>query len=300
MVITKRYHGPFVLEKSKLTRLLGVIAERLEEPPGVVHHKFEAQLMGHKNVSSETVDEILQLDNSERSRVVRLRVASTLRATVPIGPRFVEVDFDGTSPATIRVTTDGPDQKWVAEMASVVEEQVERNLERAALARLLSGSSILMVALFGALLCIVSAGISLDGNELRLSRNMWLTQEDLAALREKLRSSKALPADTALDVFNRQIGNILKQQNQSPLATLMDWRVLALTVPVLVIAVCVFWLTRLYPPAVFLWGDVEEWYRRVLVLRSTIWNVVIGALIVGLIANVAVYALGSLLSGRGV
>lgn len=58
--------------------------------------------------------------------------------------------------------------------------------------------------------------------------------------------------------------------------------------------ICAFgYLARLYPGAVFLWGDVEDWYKSILRRRNTVWNVVIATLVLGLIANLAVFALGN-------
>jgi len=130
-VARKVFHSTFVVEKSKLTRLIEVIETRIKQVDNQprVHYAVRMQpddgrARRGKEIECESLQQVLSLDNAKKSRIVALQVI--YRTTT--SPRSsTSVDFDGADPSvTISVT--GQDDLWVNETFSAAEEQVERTL----------------------------------------------------------------------------------------------------------------------------------------------------------------------------
>ena len=131
MNVSKKYNSSFVVEKSKLTRLLSVINERMALLQQPIQQTYETHLSGQKNVTNSSIEEILSLDNSRRSKIERLVLLQKSVTQVPaVTEHQIEVEFDGKSPTDVTVSIRGTDARWVTESMSVVEEQVERTLEK--------------------------------------------------------------------------------------------------------------------------------------------------------------------------
>lgn len=303
MIVNKRYRSAFVAEKSKLTRLLGVIKNAIHQEGLSYEESFEAHLGGIKTITADSLQHILDLDNSERSRVERLIIRCKAGLTPNEDPtHVVEVDFDGHRPVDVTITVSSDDSRIASDVMSVAEEQVERMLERSLMHQLFNSSelgplsALVVTAMMIGVMTVALVPLSKVGSQ--ISKTMWLTPTDLSEIEPMLRSAKTLLPEQANDILSRQIRNVIAQQNRSPFSVLRDWRVIVVLLPVVIVIGAFIVLVSCYPSAVFLWGDAEEWYRRTLARRGWLWNVVIVTLILGVIANLAVFALGSLISGR--
>jgi uncharacterized protein with von Willebrand factor type A (vWA) domain len=137
MDVSREYESAFAVEKSKLTRLLSLIHQRMATLQEPVEETYEAHLSGLKTVINNSITEIFALDNSHRSRIERL-VVSQKAAAAPAKPsdHRVQVDFNGKMPADVTISIRGTDGSWVLETMSVVEEQVERMLETSPLQKI--------------------------------------------------------------------------------------------------------------------------------------------------------------------
>ncbi len=131
---------------------------------------------------------------------------------------------------------------------------------------------------------------------------MYLTSKDIEELKPLVQDGKSLNPIQHAEVVTRQIRNIISRQDESALSALLnsisDWRFSAILLPILVLIGSILVLARSYPSAVFLWGDAEEWYRNILNRRAWVWNVIIGALLVGLVGNIAIFGISSFFSPR--
>jgi hypothetical protein len=59
-------------------------------------------------------------------------------------------------------------------------------------------------------------------------------------------------------------------------------------IPLVFIIIAFFYLIlRCYPVTVFNWGDVNEWYENICRKRKTVWEVIMVAVIGGLLVNIA-------------
>jgi hypothetical protein len=213
---------------------------------------------------------------------------------------IVEVDFDGHRPVDVTIKVSSDDSRVASEVMSVAEEQVERMLERGLVYQLFGNRELAPLAIAVTVMVIgaLTAIVPLSKVDSQISKTMWLTPTDLGEIELMLRGSRTLPPEQSNDILIRQLRNVIAQQNTSPFSFLRDWRIIVALLPVVIVIGAFIVLGSCYPSAVFLWGDAEEWYRKILARRGWLWNVVIGTLVLGVIANLAVFALGSLISGR--
>jgi hypothetical protein len=72
---------------------------------------------------------------------------------------------------------------------------------------------------------------------------------------------------------------------------LADWRFWLVLSPVVIIAFAVFYLFKTCYPSAVLWGDMEEWYGKLLRRRSIIWQVIVISMSVGILSNLFVFGL---------
>ncbi|MFL6283088.1 MAG: hypothetical protein ACJ74Q_08080 [Pyrinomonadaceae bacterium] len=308
--IYKEYNSAFIVEKSKVNRLIGIVQEKLNEFGLQTSEQFEAHLSGHKTFETNSLAEIFELDNSHRNRIKQLTVkcaVNALGATIP--EHQVRIDFDGELPTDISITIESQNTKWAMDTMSVAEEQVERTLQRGFMYKIRRLDIPILIALLAVLFSIgLPLVLSLfsrsgDSTEQPLTTSspmntMWLTESDLKELEAKLRDNQALTNDQAADVLTRQLKNILAEQKSkeqkarlSSASVFRDWRLLLLISPIIIILIAFIYLTRCYPPAVFLWGDAEEWYQILVNRRRNIWSLIIGAMLIGIISNLFVFGL---------
>jgi hypothetical protein len=68
----------------------------------------------------------------------------------------------------------------------------------------------------------------------------------------------------------------------------------SIVVPTLIVfAAFAYVYYKCYPLAAFLWGDAEDWYKKILSQRRLIWSSIIIALAVGILANLFLLGLRS-------
>ena len=189
--IHKDYERPFLLEKTKLDRLLDVIHDRLGEHSDTTKRDdFEVFLSGQRREEMTSVEDVLELDNSRKSKIQRLLItccASTEAATRP--EHEVQVDFDGRfggkNKAKVIVSVRSDDAGWSDRVLSEVEEQVERTSlqdvpHRVALAVLITLG--IIVLLFMVISATNSRRPAIDAAGV-----MWLRGSDLDRVEQILR-----------------------------------------------------------------------------------------------------------------
>jgi hypothetical protein len=95
--INKEYPQPFLLEKTKLDRLIDIIHDRLREHQNTTQRDdFEVFLLDRRRDEVTSIDDVLKLDNSRKSRIRRLLVTCCASTTGAARPEHeIQVDFDG-------------------------------------------------------------------------------------------------------------------------------------------------------------------------------------------------------------
>jgi hypothetical protein len=282
--VHKQYQQAFLVEPTKLGRLVDKIHERLADHPNItLHDTFEVFLTGNRREEMTRLDDVLALDNSRRHRITRLAItcsASSLGAARP--EHEVQVDFAQPKPSSsggstnvvaISVRTDGAG--WASRALGEVEEQVERNwLPHARSVVVLIG--LLLVAL----LLLASQFVSLRAP---LNIDWWLTDTELDRVAAMLAQRPTLTDQDLREVSTMQLRNFVDARRPPRSAQVnRTRRTLFLAVPLSVVVACiVILLTTCYPSAVFLWGDEVARYANTVHRRKTIWGIIIAVTVVG-------------------
>src|SRR5579862_458498 len=97
----KTFDAPFVLEKSKLTRLLEVTQERFSQASAKSKFHFQTLLANGKTTQHEAVEQVLSLENSKKTPIRSVWITCSEDgepADIAVG-KLVSIEFDGGSPA---------------------------------------------------------------------------------------------------------------------------------------------------------------------------------------------------------
>jgi len=182
--VHKEYTRAFLLETTKLTRLLDTIHERLGDLQcSTAHDHFEVFLSGKRREELTSVDDVLALPNSLKQRIERLVITcSAGRKGAARLENEIRVDFAGKGSASasntkvVAISVRSDAVGWPNRTLSEVEEQVERtwlpNLQP-----IITLSGLLICALI--VLLFQLAGLPTERSTLDVVRTMWLRGPDL-------------------------------------------------------------------------------------------------------------------------
>lgn len=294
--VYKEYERAFLLEPTKLTRIVDTIHERLgDRHSTLLPDRFEVFLTGGRHEEMSTVEEVLDLDNSRKRKIYRLVIASS--SSVAGGPRpdhEIQVDFGG--PKLIRAATGGPDTNttvvsisvrsddggWAGRTLSEVEEQVERTRQG------YSPTLVAVLALFAILVLFLSQlpGRRADGISNPAS-SMWLQKSDLDRLRPMLQRDSVITEQEFRAVVTTQLRNVINAQlPERSQSRDGSRRLLLLAIPLVVVAGCIVTLlVSGYPRSVFLWGDETARYATVVQRRKILWGLIITITLGGVLSQ---------------
>lgn len=283
--VQKEYQKSFLVEPSKLGRLIDKIHERLRENQNApLQDMFQVFFTGDRREEMTELDDVLALDNSRKKKIKRLAITCSSSLGAAKSDKEVQVDFARPKPTgtgttnIVAVSVRSDNVAWANSTFAEVEEQVERywlDYERPIVVLLV----LLLLALILIASQIVPPGLS-------LSSNWWLTSSDLDRIEEMLAQRPTLTDEDLREVSTTQLRNILdaRRATRSP-QQYWTRRTLIWAVPLLVVVACVIILLTTYRGAVFLWGDEVRRYESALQRRKAIWGIIIGITLLGVSAS---------------
>jgi hypothetical protein len=295
-VVRKSITSAFVLDKPKLARILDIMEQRFTDAKTPFNPTFEILLSRGKRISTSSVDQLLALDNSVKNPIVELHISAGEET-----PRQLScsLNFDRTGRNNIYLMVEAEDSKRASQGFAELEEQVERTLSSNWLQRFKLGN-IGSGILAGMMVSSVVAGVislAVSNEPSPQSSGYMLTKDDIAYFNNKAKeiSNANDKIEFLFELQSRQLERSISKQNKTiefrPLTKLITLRNFFLVLPLLVIIGCMVYLrNRCYPWAVFLWGDYEQFYNRLLSIRRTVWTVVIGSLLIGILGNLFAWA----------
>ena len=282
--VYKDYQKAFLVEPTKLRRLVDTVHERLASRPDLaLQDSFEIFLAGNRHEEMSNLDDVLAHDNSRRHKITRVAITCSASAPSATRPeREVQVDFGrpkpnqstGTITNVVAISVRGESAAWANGTLSEVEEQTERNwVSYGQPVVLLLGVLITAVLLLASQVVVFQWPTSSD---------WWLTRSDIARIETMLKQRSTLSDEDLRDVSTMQLRNVVEARRPVRAEAIQTRRLLFLAVPLLVGVGCVgVLLGTCYPNAVFLWGDEKERYANIVHRRKTIWGIIIAVTVVG-------------------
>ena len=294
--IYKEYERPFLLEPTKLTRLIDKMHERLSDHrPAVVHDRLDVFLTGNRREEMTTIDEVLALENSRKHKIERLVIVSSGETEGAARPEHeIQVDYEGpkavtaggtTSTARVVAISVRSDQgAWASRTLSEVEEQVERTWQyygRPVLALVSLLISVLVIFL------LQLPSIRFKPTTEEVVPTMWLQDRDLDRIEAIVRQQRPITDQELREVVTMQLRNVVNSARpQRPIRKSGTRQVLVVAIPLAVVSFCIIGLlSTCYPKAVFLWGDEIERYARVLQRRRILWGIIVGVALIGILSK---------------
>jgi hypothetical protein len=287
--INKEYPKGFLLEPTKLTRIIDKIHERLEDhQPTMKRDQFDVFLTANRHEQINKVEDVLSLDNSRKQQITRLIISCS--AGKKVAARLddeIQVDFGGKTTAStsnirvVAISIRSDDAGWANRTLSELEEQVERTWLSSQPVLLLAALLVIALTLVGLLL---TSNLAFRYDD---SRTMWLRETDMDRVERLVGDDKVLTEEGTRELETLKLRNLLKtyKPKQSPKEG-RSRRIAVVGIPLILIIICVlFLMATCYPKAVFLWGDEVTRYASILQRRKVLWGVIIGITPIGVLAN---------------
>ncbi|MFN0139292.1 MAG: hypothetical protein ACKVQW_04300 [Pyrinomonadaceae bacterium] len=291
--INKEYTQSFLLEPTKLRRIVDKIHERLDDHGDLTSHDhFEVFLSGNRREEISSIDEVLALENSRNHKIERLLITCIGARGLATRPEHeINVDFGviKTTPSftganttrILTVTVRSDAAGWATRTMSEVEEQVERTWQRNS-----QPLSILVAILIVASVFFILNFVRLDPSSPSYNGSMWLTDANLARVDEIIDQGRHITDEEIREVYTMQLKNVLEDRRPKTTPPKAFKRnLIVFGIPFIVIIGCAIVLFTTYPHQVFLWGDEIDRYSNLLRRRKIAWNVIIGLMVIGVAAN---------------
>jgi hypothetical protein len=277
--VHKEYAKPFLLERTKLTRILDKIHERLAlHAHTTSRDRFEVFMSGDRREEMVSVDAVLQLDNSRRRKIRRLLIVCSAASDE------VQVDFCVSktkvqgeainSGKVVAISVRSDDNGWASSTLSEIEEQVERTW---------SGQS-----LYVATLALIAAGMILFlasqflGWQTRADLVDGLQPNDVTRVEKMLDQGNTLSEEQLREVETMRLRNVVSYERPAPPPTSTSRKLVVFGIPLFGLLCVAIMLMTQYPPAVFLWGDEVDRHNSRLQWRKALWGLVVSVLVAGI------------------
>lgn len=291
----KDYSAAFVIDKAKLSRILEKLEERFRYLELPFQPTYYIHLSKGNKITLDSIEDVFKLDNVIRNPIIYLRIGVSASNRDTASNLACSIIFQ--KPCLISLQIRSTDPKLALQAFAELEEQMQRTFVENWLYQVMRGQTISLFLAF--LICSPIAFVAADSLD-----SFESSQESRPFLEELLqKANSARSSEEKIDFLFELSKHEIEQELSSrlPLSinimSFLNFNTLFLTLPMLVVLGCTFYaLKYCYPQGVFLWGDYEEYYNRLVSRRSTIWNIVISTVILGIITNLAVIGLSGFLN----
>jgi len=296
----------YVLDKAKIARMLAIIEQRFSEKQMQFLPQFNIKLKSEKTISLSLSNELFTVDNALKNPIVELAIITADR-THSLRPQ-VSISFDSDNTSNVALTVICMDSKWANEVFAELEEQVERTLINDWMKNFFRTESFLSFLTFltfltflPLLLGIVAAGdssLTIPESGIRGSLSAEVSRNLLD------QAGAATSNDEKMQFifeYNRAQLEAVQRTNMPTInwQGLLNLNTFFIALPAVIIIGCIVYLLKYcYPKSVFLWGDWEDNYNKILSRRQFLWTVVIASIILGIVTNLFIIGVSSFLTSR--
>lgn len=279
----------FVLTARKLGRIVEVARERIEKVRNglPVFEQFTVTFANSKEATLGRIEDVLALDNGVKNGIVEIRYLIWVEQG-EFKIHWVEIHYNAASSnRPVRIAAGSNDMPWVGEALGAVEEQVDRTVQSGLGSTTKLSPDILFLGVMApmAAITLLSAVFS---NERRPSAPLGLSAETVGKLGE---NAKALSTDSEKInfIYNYLAATLVTPETKPSIFAqyAFDYRTYLIGIPLAVALVAAVAAVRWFSPRrVFVWGDYEEHYNKLVERRKFLWYGVVGALVIGVLGNI--------------
>lgn len=293
-ILTKNYAKPFILSKTKLIRIYEIVSRRFAE---ICNDKeiitmINVSLKNGKSRRIDNIELLFDLDNSLTNNITFLSIFWKIGQKKDDDFTFISIDYI-SNPCPIRRSSislegESPSFTWLNETFAQLEEQIDRTIPSGLIYKMRNLPSELQTLIFLFIPLLLFMITFLFINEPKISN---INAQSRIILNEKYKTAITIEnkIDFLFDLASKQLG-VDKISKESP-RHFLDVRTYFILSPILVtILIFLYLYFKCYPIYVFEWGDYEVYHAKLVERRKFLWNVIIGSLFIGIIANLFVYA----------
>ena len=302
--LNKSFGATFILEKSKLLRLLNIIEEKYKSIGKKPKSIFAIILKNGKQMGVNDIEHVLGHDNAIKNPIDFLGINYECHNEDDV------IDCDITysiSKSEIKVTVKSSNVRFANELFAEIEEQVERAIVKSWISNLKRTISSdprriapLIVSII--MMLILIPIIILVEPQQNIYRNNFLSNSDIQHILKL--SEKVQTIDDKINLLYKynmlQLDNIKTNTNLYSFKNIFlkfDLKLIFILLPFFIIIFSfVYLLIYCYPGSLFLWGDYEDYYNRILNKRKFVFNTILVALFIGIIGSLFVYAFSKVFS----
>jgi hypothetical protein len=290
-LVEKSYDTPFVLDSSKLSRIVAIAEERLTEAKVTVAGKFEVLLASGRRALLDHQEDLYRLDNTVNDRVTNLLFHAGSQE--PPSSSFIEVEFGPSYRGDISLAVASADPGWALRVFAELDEQVERTKAPSWVHSL---RSYIPFIVFGALLIFIFLVAAFYSPRLfNDDRPSWSPAP--SEIRELLARAGNATSDSSrlallLEIRRRELAaQIVPTTNRHPKIPSLPRELFQVLPLLIIVGATGYVIIYCYPRHVFAWGDIAGSYATLVARRNWLWSVVIIALILGILGNLFVSSL---------
>jgi hypothetical protein len=288
--VEKSYTTPFLLDKAKAARVVEVLEERFHCIGLDCEPLYFIELERGNRLSFNRIEEVFALDNTMRNPIKILRIEAKSKDMARTSGIECSISFEIPSDSdsnNIAIRVYSSDSKLALQTFAAIEEQVQRTFVEDWVYLFKGGFPffLLFFLLVGAFYI------------LRVNPNKFTDQQLRSFLIEaKVAKEPDEKINFLFAIARREIENENASRVKQFLPSLLSIKALSMIVPICIVIVCTIYVLEVcYPRGVFLWGDYESYYNRLVNRRSAVFSVVILSVILGLITNFFAMGLASYL-----
>jgi hypothetical protein len=288
-VVKHEFSSPFLLDKSKISRMIDIIANKFKAHGFQPSLSFDVTLQNGKKVSLTLLDELLSLDNAVHNSISVLIIRVNDLNNDPNKNFRVSIHYDNDKRDNVVAQVESTESGVALQLFAELEEQIERTLLKN------WAYSMMKRDFFTTFAAIFMIPVML----LAIGSSIWqLSSSNIEKRATEMLIGKYSEATTQEEkinfLFDYTMEQIKSEQSKSTpnefdLDRFLTLQTLFIVLPILiVVGTLIYIFTKCYPYANFLWGDYEEHYTQIISRRSTLWNLVIGSILLGIIGNLFV------------
>lgn len=295
-VVENTFSSAFLLDKSKISRMMNIIDDKVKSLGIPSKLTLDLTLESGKKVGLATLDELFAIDNAIRNPISFLTIeVNSLNNDSTKGIK-ASISYQNSRENNISARVESAESGQALQLFAELEEQIERTFLKDWVYRFMNKE--IFLAAFSLVAAVVTMLFTFFALPSSISSSR-IQQATADTLIEKY--STAVTQEEKIDFLFDYSMEQLKTSKTKDLSAFslnkfLNLQTLFIVLPILiVIGALIYLFTKCYPYANFLWGDYEEYYSQIKSTKSTLWNLIIGSILLGVIGNLFVIGISGFL-----